>query len=55
MKFKQSKWSCDYCNYVMHSTYSGQFIQCKCGKSFIDITECYMRKGGSVTEVKEEK
>lgn len=49
--FKPSKWKCKSCLSVMHSKWSGQFVSCECGKSFVDITEYYMRGGGEIEKV----
>lgn len=37
-----------HCNDIIESKYSGQFVQCSCGKIYIDETEYYCRVGGNL-------
>jgi hypothetical protein len=34
---------CNHCKNVVFSVYSGQFVECSCGKVAIDQTENYIR------------
>jgi hypothetical protein len=48
--FTPTKYVATCCNSVIFSEYSGQFKSCKCGKSFVDQTEYYVRMGGTLEE-----
>lgn len=52
-----TKIKCKHCNDIIESKYSGQFVQCSCGKIYIDETKYYCRVGGNEEDweiVKEE-
>jgi hypothetical protein len=38
---------CTHCNVIIHSSYSGEYVSCKCGKIGIDQTEFYTRMIGN--------
>ena len=38
---------CTHCNVIIHSSYSGEYVSCKCGKIGIDQTEFYIRMIGN--------
>ena len=42
-----TKIKCKHCGDIIESKYSGQFVQCSCGKIYIDETEYYCRVGGN--------
>ncbi len=46
MKFTGDKCICTDCNDIIQSKYSGEFVACSCGESFVDQTEYYTRMGG---------
>ncbi len=48
-RFEGHKFICVYCESIVQSKYPGQFIRCKCGKSFVDETHYYCRSGGEIT------
>lgn len=54
MNWKPFKYLATCCNTTIWSEYSGQFKSCKCGKSFVDQTEYYVRLGGTVTQLEDE-
>lgn len=41
------KVQCRKCKTVIHSTYDGEFVQCKCSAIFADQTKYYSRYGGN--------
>ena len=41
-----TKIRCKICNDIIESKYNGHWMQCKCGKCYIDETEYYCRIGG---------
>ena len=45
-KFTPIDYKCNLCQSPISSSYSGQFVQCECGVSFVDQTSHYMRAGG---------
>jgi len=47
-KFTPHEYECQECKGKMHSTYSGEYVRCNCGKSFVDETEYYARLGGNL-------
>jgi hypothetical protein len=51
--FTPTKYVATCCGSIIFSEYSGQFKPCKCGKSFVDQTEYYVRIAGKVEEYKE--
>jgi len=51
--FNPSTYECDYCKDKLRSEKPGHFVECKCGRSFVDETEYYVRLGGSLTKVEE--
>ena len=38
---------CTHCNDIIHSSYSGEYVSCKCGKIGVDQTEFYTRMIGN--------
>lgn len=38
---------CTHCNDTIHSSYSGEYVSCKCGKIGIDQTHHYTRMIGN--------
>lgn len=56
MEFKpgQYKHSCKLCGDIIWSKYAGEFVTCKCGKSFVDQTAYYTRGGGELRMEPEE-
>ena len=34
---------CTHCNVIIHSSYSGEYVSCKCGVIGVDQTEFYTR------------
>ncbi len=48
-RFEGHKFICVYCESIVQSKYHGQFVRCKCGKSFVDETHYYCRSGGDIT------
>ena len=38
---------CTHCDDTIHSSYSGEYVSCKCGKIGIDQTEFYIRMIGN--------
>ncbi len=53
-EFKPAKMMCGACHEVLQSKFEGQFMVCKCGKSYVDQTRHYERYGGEVTTYKED-
>lgn len=45
-KFKPHEYECQECKNKIHSRFSGEFVRCPCGKSYVDETEYYTRLGG---------
>jgi len=45
--FDPEPWYCKTCEKILVSSYPGEFVSCKCG-NFVDQTEHYMRRGGSI-------
>ncbi len=43
-----TKIKCKYCGDIIESKYSGQWVQCSCGKIYIDETEYYCLIGGNL-------
>lgn len=46
--------TCKFCNDTIYSKYSGEFVECSCGKLFVDQTPYYGRYGGEGFKVKDE-
>jgi hypothetical protein len=46
--FNPVKCICTVCESLIVSSYPGEFVQCECGKSFVDQTHHYGRYGGPV-------
>ena len=49
---------CTHCDDIIHSSYSGEYVSCKCAKIGIDQTEFYTRiigNEGDYLVVKQEK
>jgi hypothetical protein len=44
---------CLDCLDLIRSSYSGEFVKCKCGNSFVDQTLYYSRYGGNIKPAKE--
>jgi hypothetical protein len=42
---------CSECDSRLQSQYPGQFVQCECGKSYVDQTIHYGRYGGKVDTI----
>ena len=38
---------CTHCDDIIHSSYSGEYVSCKCGKIAVDQTEYYTRVIGN--------
>lgn len=38
---------CTHCDDMIHSSYSGEYVSCKCGKIGVDQTEYYTRVMGN--------
>ena len=38
---------CTHCDDMIHSSYSGEYVSCKCGKIGVDQTEYYTRMIGN--------
>ena len=38
---------CTHCDDTIHSSYSGEYVSCKCGKIAVDQTEYYTRMIGN--------
>ena len=38
---------CTHCDGMIHSSYSGEYVSCKCGKIGVDQTEYYTRVIGN--------
>lgn len=49
--FVPFEYECQECKDTIHSSYSGEFVTCSCGKSFVDQTEYYTRLGGDVVPI----
>lgn len=45
---------CSTCKDRIFSRYSGEFVSCKCGESFVDQTPYYGRYGGNIKEVNDD-
>jgi hypothetical protein len=50
-----SKAMCILCDDVIESKHRHDFVWCKCGKSFLDGGDDYIRAGGYLIHVKEEE
>ena len=53
-----TKIKCKHCGDIIESDGFGKFVQCSCGKCYIDETPYYVRVGGNKGDweiVKEEK
>lgn len=53
-----TKIKCKHCGDIIESDGKGKFVQCSCGKIYIDETEYYCRVGGNKDDweiVKEDK
>jgi len=46
--FDPTIYKTDCCNDVIFSSYEGEFVPCKCGKTFIDETKYYARHSGGL-------
>lgn len=46
MKIKSNKGKCLKCGDVIESKYRHDFVECKCGKCFVDGGTDYLRRGG---------
>lgn len=46
---------CKLCKDKLQSQYPGQFVECKCGASFVDQTPYYSRHGGEVVAYQQDK
>lgn len=44
---------CQSCHQQIFSRFSGEFVQCECGKSYVDQTKYYIRVGGNAKPVTE--
>jgi hypothetical protein len=53
-KFTPHPYQCQDCNDIIQSTHSGEWVACKCGKSFVDETEYYVRVGSNAQPYIEE-
>jgi hypothetical protein len=53
--FNPIPYVCKDCHTKLQSTYSGEFVTCACGNSFVDQTTHYMRIGGNAIPMKENK
>lgn len=38
---------CTHCDDIIHSSYSGEYVSCKCGKIGVDQTEFYTKMVGN--------
>lgn len=45
--FSPLKYQCPACEDIIFSTFSGEFVMCKCKQCFVDQTEGYLRTGGA--------
>jgi len=50
---KTNRIECLLCNDIITSNYRHDFIRCKCGKCFVDGGSQYLRRGGSLENIKE--
>lgn len=39
---------CTSCGSEIRSSYKGEFVQCSCGKSFVDWNGYYVKCGGTI-------
>lgn len=53
MSNKYDRYFCNKCEDLIYSNYSGEFVECKCGESFVDCTDYYIRAGGSLTSLQD--
>lgn len=51
--FNPAKMQCVKCKDIIWSKHPGEWVQCKCGKSYVDQTRYYMRVGGEMICVEE--
>ena len=51
--FQPNTYICLNCKTKMQSSYSGEFVPCKCGLSFVDQTHFYDRVGGQAVLYKD--
>lgn len=45
--FNPPEYQCRKCHTIIKSTYSGEYVSCKCGAIAVDSTEYYTRQIGN--------
>jgi hypothetical protein len=53
MSNKYNRYYCTKCEDLIYSSYQGEFKLCKCGSSFVDETDYYLRWGGKAASLQE--
>lgn len=51
-EFKSSRYFCSCCGDIIKSSFNGEFVRCRCGKSFVDETYVQIRTGGTPQPIK---
>ncbi len=52
---KPTKVQCPHCKDIVFSSYSGEFVSCSCGLTYIDETEFYLRTTADAIRVEEKE